>query len=44
MQASKRILLLAGGVVLMSLTLTGCGAYSSLTEQGTMNVRSQQVP
>lgn len=34
MQASKRILLLAGGAVLMTLTLTGCGAYASPTDPG----------
>ena len=34
MQASKRIPFLAGGVVLVTLTLTGCGGYSSPTDPG----------
>ena len=34
MQASKRIPFLAGIVVLVSLTLTGCGGYSSPTDPG----------
>jgi hypothetical protein len=35
MQASTRILILSGSVVLIPLTLTGCGGYSSPTDPGT---------
>jgi plastocyanin len=35
MQANKRIILTAGGVFLISLTLTGCGGYSSPSDPGT---------
>jgi hypothetical protein len=35
MQANKRILLLAGGVALVTLAVTGCGGYGSPTDPGT---------